>query len=371
MTYIPDPTDATNPTDAIAAETAAPEFRALKAYIQSIVGGTNVVGGGFVNKFRNGAFDVAQRGPVTIATTSSQYTLDGWIVTPTGANVVVSQQATNGLAKSGRGGGKVLQIAPAGALTQLAVQQRIESFNIDELQDGINNITAQIAAYYIGTGNLFATIQVQAPTAADNFGATTAIVTSGGLQTIIPNQWNVLAYTFAPNSAMINGALIEFDFGALSSNLQLAFADIRSTPGLLTGTQLAPPRPEVKSIAYEAADARRYYNGYSKHSSGTEIIGTAIAQSTAIVNIILPLMSAMRVNPANTFNISTASDFAIMTGTGGLFSIVSMSPSSILTESETVYTLFAALSGAVITAGNPYFFALNGSGSFLGFGSEL
>lgn len=36
MAYVPDPTDVTNPTDAIQAETAQAEFRALKAYIQTL-----------------------------------------------------------------------------------------------------------------------------------------------------------------------------------------------------------------------------------------------------------------------------------------------------------------------------------------------
>lgn len=38
MAYIPNPQDATNPTDVVPAETAAPEFRALKAYLQSVLG---------------------------------------------------------------------------------------------------------------------------------------------------------------------------------------------------------------------------------------------------------------------------------------------------------------------------------------------
>lgn len=37
MAYVPDPTDVTQPTDAIIAETAQAEFRALKAYLQTLV----------------------------------------------------------------------------------------------------------------------------------------------------------------------------------------------------------------------------------------------------------------------------------------------------------------------------------------------
>lgn len=45
MPYVPNPQDATEPTDAISVETAAPEFRALKAYIATLIlnGGTGAV----------------------------------------------------------------------------------------------------------------------------------------------------------------------------------------------------------------------------------------------------------------------------------------------------------------------------------------
>lgn len=48
MAYVPDPTDVTQPTDAIIAETAQAEFRALKAYIQSVL----PFGAGGLNFFR-------------------------------------------------------------------------------------------------------------------------------------------------------------------------------------------------------------------------------------------------------------------------------------------------------------------------------
>jgi len=52
MAYTPDPTDITNPFDTVDASTAAAEFRALKGYISTLVGG-----GGFpgVNVFRKNA----------------------------------------------------------------------------------------------------------------------------------------------------------------------------------------------------------------------------------------------------------------------------------------------------------------------------
>lgn len=42
MAYVPNPTDATQPVESVFAKTAAAEFRALKAYVQSIVSGGGV-----------------------------------------------------------------------------------------------------------------------------------------------------------------------------------------------------------------------------------------------------------------------------------------------------------------------------------------
>lgn len=39
MAYVPDPTDITQPVDSVFAKTAAAEFRALKAYVQTIISG--------------------------------------------------------------------------------------------------------------------------------------------------------------------------------------------------------------------------------------------------------------------------------------------------------------------------------------------
>lgn len=39
MAYIPDPTDASQPTEDVKARTAAAEFRAIKAYLNGIVAG--------------------------------------------------------------------------------------------------------------------------------------------------------------------------------------------------------------------------------------------------------------------------------------------------------------------------------------------
>lgn len=61
MAYVPDPTDTTQPTDGIIAETAAAEFRALKLYIASLVGLPNSLNLYRRNKVINGRQLIDQR----------------------------------------------------------------------------------------------------------------------------------------------------------------------------------------------------------------------------------------------------------------------------------------------------------------------
>ena len=92
--------------------------------VVSAGGTTLTIGGpgGFVNRFRDGAMDVWQRGTSSlIATTSGAYTADGWIVLPSGASVTASQAAGRLLTKNS------LEITGAASVTDVIVKQRIES----------------------------------------------------------------------------------------------------------------------------------------------------------------------------------------------------------------------------------------------------
>lgn len=87
MAYVPDPTNVSLPDDTIIAETAAAEFRALKAYIASllstVIPGVNVGGLMFRDSLLiNGEFNIWQRGAGGTASfvspAASQYTADKW-----------------------------------------------------------------------------------------------------------------------------------------------------------------------------------------------------------------------------------------------------------------------------------------------------
>ena len=108
MSYTPDPTDVTQPSDSEKAKTAAAEFRALKAYIRTLLGLSvpnpfpaitvpSINGGqiaGFRSAVKNGKMEVAQNGTSFVSPASGTYTLDGWVAFNTSAALLThSQQA--------------------------------------------------------------------------------------------------------------------------------------------------------------------------------------------------------------------------------------------------------------------------------------
>lgn len=91
MAYTPDPTDVTNPLDTIDSSTAAAEFRALKGYLSTLVGGSGFPA---VNIFRKNAiiggdFDTNpfQRGITFVAAANNQYVADRWKYIKTGTMI--------------------------------------------------------------------------------------------------------------------------------------------------------------------------------------------------------------------------------------------------------------------------------------------
>lgn len=91
MAYVPDPTNTSQPDDTVIAETATAEFRALKAYIASLLAAgslpTGIYAGGLAfkdNFLINGQFDIWQR-QVTFALTATGYTADKWKLVFSGA----------------------------------------------------------------------------------------------------------------------------------------------------------------------------------------------------------------------------------------------------------------------------------------------
>lgn len=99
MAYVADPTNSAKPADGDDASGGAAEFRALKAYLQTLLNNgssipvTGYAWQGFRNKIINGNFDEWIRGTSLGAATGTRYLCDRWNTTGIGSTVAPSQQA--------------------------------------------------------------------------------------------------------------------------------------------------------------------------------------------------------------------------------------------------------------------------------------
>jgi hypothetical protein len=220
--------------------------------------------GGMINKFRNGRMQVAQRGTSgSVAAATPAYTIDGWIVGPTGAAAAWSQQYNQNLS------GHALRIACATGMTALTVSQRIESFIAAQLVSKTKTalpITIQFTIFNNTGAAITPTLQTQYAATQDNFATTTNDLTSVALQTIPNATAATVCYTFTPITPgnMGLGYQVQLGFGgalnASSGFVDISFADIRVTSNLTTTGQNANPPPvEQRPISIEESFCERYF----------------------------------------------------------------------------------------------------------------
>ena len=277
-------------------------------------------GSGFVNRFRNGTFDVWQRGASGSVTTSGGSTADGWIVVPTGASLSWQQGAppSTGGVPPPTGSDYFLYLSGAAGITDVVVKQRIEG-SIAAVLAG-KQVTVQLAVNS-GLGSPpTPTLTVKHPNAQDNFSALTTDVGAVALQGLSPNAWVVLSYTFTAPSVAGNGLEISWDFGALASTaLAIGQADIRATPGVATGLNSSPPLPELRPISVETMMCQRHYMQLTA-SARTYL------QASAFYDVSFGFLP-MRVTP--TANLVTA---GIRGNLGGSPTMTPLGPSSVRLE---------------------------------------
>lgn len=216
------------------------------------------VGGGLTNKFRNPAMDVAQRAlPITPGT--GGYTLDGWIVGAASGAPSVSQAYASHVP------GNALRITGNGAgMSTLTMSQRIESSVAVQLlaASGAQAITVQFTIYN-NSGNSFTPqLQTSFPTARDNWAGSTPDLAAVNLQACPNASLTTVSYTFTPNVGIANGYQVSLLLGsALNSSagtVDITMADIRATPGVVTGLNGNPPIPEMRPIHTETLFCQRY-----------------------------------------------------------------------------------------------------------------
>lgn len=246
---------------------------------------------GFVNKFRNGTFDVWQRGTTSLATASSLATpcvatADGWCVVQTTAQGSCTK-AIGGII--GLGIINKLQCVGASSNADTLITQRIESyiaaplegnvvtFQIQFFQDTVSSVTPKLSACYAS--------------AQDNFTTCTSDLGATSLSSCATATWCTESYTFAASVNAINGYQITFDCNTALTALQhcyVAQADIRATPNATcNGTappcvQTNPPPPELRPIQTELAFNQRYFE--TTYGNGVAP-GTATTAGALVVDI--------------------------------------------------------------------------------------
>jgi hypothetical protein len=160
------------------------------------------------NRIINGDMRIDQRNggaSQSITAGSSAYTVDRWVVGPTGAN------STSGRVAGPTGYQYTYQLNGAAGITKIDFQQRIESYNVADLVNQNVTLSATIA------NSLLTTVTWTAfyPNTVDN--------TAGGVTQIATGTFTVSSTaaqytaTFNAGANAANGILINFSVGAQTS----------------------------------------------------------------------------------------------------------------------------------------------------------
>ena len=224
---------------------------------------------GYVNKFRNGTFDVWQRGTSALPTsTSGVYTADGWIVKQTGAAATCAQIPGNGGALYG------LSCAGVTSNTDTLFSQRIESYDAAAIAG--QTVTIQVQYTQASGSNVTPKISTCYASARDNFATCTADLASTSLPTnCATGIWCTEAYTLSVSANAINGYQVTIDCNTALTGAQacaISSADVRVSPGVSTGSNTNPPPPELRSVQTELAQCQRFYEVLLMPASGYTLV---------------------------------------------------------------------------------------------------
>ena len=227
------------------------------------INGVNVqyAGAAFLNRFRNPQMTVKSRiGAVSIASGTSGYTMDGWIVATTGAALSVTQggPAIPLTVSPGYAEGGAYITVSSGTATATSIAQRIESDFCYALAGQNVTFTAYVQRFagVAVTPTLVAKYQ---PTTDNVFTGLTTIGTYT-LQTVSVGNGRYVSYTFPMPAAAYHGIEITLNLGTMTTVTQTTITncDIRATPALTTGTYDGLFTPEYRPLAVEQAICARY-----------------------------------------------------------------------------------------------------------------
>ncbi len=279
--------------------------------------------GGYLNRFRNGTLDIWQRGTSSLtATTSGNYTADGWIVLPTGASVTVAKAAGRLLTANS------LQVTGASSVTDLIIKQRIESMIAAALTS--QTVTVQAQVYNNTGGSITPTLTIKHATGAsnpDDWSSSTAETNANGvnLQPCANAAWTQIAYTFNMGASAGNGLEVAFDFGnnfsSGSKTVQVAELDIRATPGATAGL-CAPPPPELRPITAEFNFCYRYMFQLTANVDNFPY-GLGLGLGTTVSSVFIQYPTPMRAAP--TFSYTAAGTYQVLIAAGDSLTVTSLS----------------------------------------------
>jgi hypothetical protein len=218
------------------------------------------------NRIHNGAMQIYQRSIQTVTTTGG-YTLDRWLVTPTGASVTVSQST----ASPPNGQQYYLSVAAAASVSNCNVAQRVES---KDCADMLNGTTVTVSGYiYQNTGSSVATatINLLAATSADST-YTTVAATAYAIPSIATGTWTAFTNTFTLTSSCINGVELRFSLGGALTTGVFGLTAIQ----LEYGSAATPF--ERLSISRQLLQCQRFFettynSGIAPGSSGQNFLG--------------------------------------------------------------------------------------------------
>lgn len=322
--------------------------------------------GGFVNKFRNAKFDIANRGTSgSVTTGNTNITVDGWYLGATGATATWSQFLGGDNAGNY---GSILQITGNASLTDVLFKQRIESTIAADLAN--KTVTVQFTIYNNSAASLTPTLTVKHATAQDNWGATGTDVSAVSLQAISNNTAATVAYTYTSPTTADNGVEVTIDFGgALNTNgkfIYISRADIRPTPGVTLGLNATPPVIELRPISQSLPESLRYLPALL--SSGTaSIIGFGSAISATVALIFVPFPAPARA-AATGITVDNATHMSLSDGVAA--PIVSTAIAFSAASQTGAYIQVTVAAG--LTQYRPYeCYFNNASGSLIFTGAEL
>lgn len=231
--------------------------------------------GGYLNKLRNSAMDVAQRGASgTVNAGTTGYTLDGWMLTATGANIPWTWLNSSLVGVLGENV-SALQLTTGVGITGAIVKQRIESKLGQELAG--HQVTLQFAVLQNTGASITPNMFSKNATATDNFAGTTSDMNNSTVA-IPSGVLTIVARTFTASTDASKGMEVGLDFGTAlniaGKLISVTLADIRITDNVGSGNNLIPPLIERRPLPIELAFCQRYFEkSFSQATTPAQNVG--------------------------------------------------------------------------------------------------